>query len=113
MEHRTHYFASFSYGEAPRLFGEAEEVEHELACLAEAEQETREKLAQAKAAVKALNTLTLSGADAEARIRILTELSCKRKETEALLDELRERKALLKEEWEDACFYLQRAPSDS
>lgn len=113
MEHRTHYFASFSYGEEPRLFGGMEEVERELACLATAEQETQERLKQAQAAVKALNTLTLSGADAEARIRILTELSCRRRETEALLDELRERKALLKEEWEDACFYLQRAHSHS
>ena len=107
MEHRTHYFASFSYGEEPRLFGGAHEVERELDRLAEAERETKEKLDQAKAAVKALNTLTLSGANAEARVRILTELSLKRKETEELLDELRERKTLLQEEWEDARFYLQ------
>ena len=106
MSHHTHYFASFSYGAEPRLFGSETELREELDRLSEDEEEAKRKLEQVKAAVRALNTLTLSGADAEARVRILTELSAKRKETEELLDTLSERKALLKEEWEDACFYL-------
>lgn len=111
MEHRTHYFASFSYGEEPRLFGGAEEVAQEFDRLERTEGELRERLEQVSAAVRALNALTLSGTDADARVRILTELSHKRKETEGLLDEVKERKALLKEEWDDACFYSQSGPS--
>ena len=111
MSHHDHYFASFSYGAAPRLFGDEAEIRTELDRLSKDEEEAKTKLEQAKAAVKALNTLTLSGTDAEARVRILTELSAKRKETEELLDTLRERKALLKEEWEDACFYLKGSSS--
>ncbi|MBO5652974.1 MAG: hypothetical protein J6S44_02040 [Clostridia bacterium] len=111
MSHHDHYFASFSYGATPRLFGDEAEIRAELDRLSKDEEEAKAKLEQAKAAVKALNTLTLSGTDAEARVRILTELSAKRKETEELLDTLRERKALLKEEWEDACFYLKGSSS--
>lgn len=111
MEHRTHYFASFSYGEEPRLFGGAEEVAKEFDCLEKTEKELYDRLEQVRSAVKALNALTLSGTDANARIRILTELALKRKETETLLEELREQRAHLKEEWEDACFYLQDAGS--
>ena len=106
LEHRTHYFASFSYGEEPRLFGGAEEIAQEFENMERSEEELHGRLAQVRSAVKALNTLTLSGGDADARMRILSELSHKRKETEALLEELKERKAHLKEEWDDACFYL-------
>ena len=106
MEHCTHYFASFSYGEEPRLFGGVEDVAQEFENMERAEEDLRGRLSQVRSAVKALNALTLSGGDADARMRILSELSHKRKETESLLEELKERKTRLKEEWDDACFYL-------
>ena len=109
MKQKPYFFASFAYGEEARLFDSAEEIEQELARLSEAEHQAKERLEQVKAAVKELNALTCSGSDAEARLRILSELSLRRRDTERLLDMLLEKHALLEEEWEDARYLLRHA----
>lgn len=107
MDQSTYFFASFSYGEEARLFGDEEEIERELASLAEAEREAKERLLRVRAAVRELNELTCAEkTDADARVRILDALDAARAEAETLLCSLAEKRAQLKEEWEDARFAL-------
>ncbi len=103
MAHTPYYCISLAFGESPYPFYSPEEIKESLEKLETAEAEAEERLAQVRAAVKELNGLTCAAqTDAEARIRILDELSARREEAEALLSALREKRILLEEEWEEA-----------
>lgn len=89
-----------------------EDMEAALSNLKKQANETEERLSRVKAAEAELRALAFADrTEADACLRILNELSRRREEAEGLLATLRERSALLKEEWEDACFALCRAES--